>query len=723
MDVFTAPSHHDVLVLMFQVAALLFTARLLGELAQRLNQPAVVGEILAGILLGPSLISGLFPQLGQWIIPQTDVQGFLLETVSLLGVMFLLLITGLETDLTLIRRHAKTAISVSWGGIIFTFSSGFLLGLNLPDFLLADPNQRLVFALFVATALAISAIPVIAKVLMDLDLMRRDIGQTIIAAGMSDDTTGWILLSVVAGLAAGEVVTLGTVLATVGTVLGFLLLSFTAGRWLVKRLLDYVQDESISRDRLLTLVVVLTFVWGGLSQAMHLEAVLGAFIMGIILGTMPRLPEGVHHQLESIALGVFAPIFFATAGLKVNLLNLLDPQLAAIALLVIFIASAGKVAGTYIGGRLIAGRDHWTALSFGAGLNARGALEIIIATIGLQLGILSQDMFSIIVVMAMATSLMAPPLLRYILERVEPEQQELDRLRREEMAAASLVANVHRVLLPLRLREEGGRAVQTIEAAILKSIGRGSDLSVTLLTVTAPGDRERGSEFLKQIGSELYADQEVVRKVLAGRDTAEVILEEAEKDYDLLVMGAAGDQSRELLFTPLVDYVVRLSPIPTLVVHGPRALEDWSPNRILLPTNGTQAAKNAADVAFAIGSGDESEVLVLNVVEAEADVWRYREDATGEGLGHHLDIGHQIVNETRQLGESLGVTTVSTVRVGADREATILDVADKGNMDLILLGTSIRAGSERLFFGPSVEGILRLATCPVVIVNTISEGT
>jgi Kef-type K+ transport system membrane component KefB len=151
--------------------------------------------------------------------------------------------------------------------------------------------------------------------------------------------------------------------------------------------------------------------------------------MGVIFGQMPRLPEDVHHKLITVSLGIFTPVFFAVAGLKVNVGALLTPQLILITLVVIAIATLGKVVGTYAGARLIGGREHWTALSFGAGLNARGAMEIIIATIGLQLGILSQDMFSIIVIMAMATSLMAPPALRWVLRHVVPEEQELERLR------------------------------------------------------------------------------------------------------------------------------------------------------------------------------------------------------------------------------------------------------------------------------------------------------
>ncbi|MFW5943468.1 MAG: cation:proton antiporter [Chloroflexota bacterium] len=718
MDLFTAASHHDILVLLFQVALLLFSARLLGEFAQRLGQPAVVGEILAGILLGPSVLSSLIPALGAWIVPQTDVQGYLLEVISLVGAIFLLLITGLETDLALVRRHARTAIGVSYGGIIATFTSGFLLGQYLPDFLLGDPDQRLVFALFVATAMSISAIPVIAKVLMDLNLMRRDIGQTIIAAGMSDDTTGWILLSVVAGLAAGEAVTAGSVLAIVGSVLGFLVLSFTLGHWLVKRLLDYVQDEVISQDRLLTLVVVLTFTWGAITQALNLEAVLGAFVMGILFGQMPRLPDHVHHQLESIALGVFSPIFFAVAGLKVNLLNLLEPQLLLITLLVIFIATMGKVIGTYFGARVIGGRDHWTALSFGAGLNARGAMEIIIATIGLSLGILSQDMFSIIVVMAMATSLMAPTALRYVLQKVKPEEQELERLRREEAAAENIVAQTHRVLLPIRRRELGESSVHTVEAKLLERMGKQTDLSITLLNISRDENKKTGSEFLDSI-KPLFFGNEVLTKVVASDDPSGVILEEVKKDYDMLVLGASErHRDTSILFSPLVDTLVRLAPTPTMVVHGPRQLEDWRPSRILVPTNGTVAARHAAEVGFALAGGEDDMILLLHVLEEEVGRYDYREIASREHAQHRREMGQQIVDELANLADTFGVATETMVAEGRTPEEKIMEVAKSQAMDLVILGTNIRPGSSRLYMGPRVEKILSEAGCPVVVLNT-----
>jgi len=713
---FTAAPHHDVLVLIIRIAALLFTARALGEVAQRLGQPSVVGEILAGIVLGPSLLSGFVPTINDLLVPQTKVQGYLLEVVSLIGAMFLLLITGLETDLTLIRRHARTAIGTAAGGLIVPFATGFLLGLYLPDSLLADKGQRLVFALFIAASMSISAIPVIAKVLMDLNLMRHDIGQIIIASGMCDDTSAWIILSIIVGLASGESVTISSVLRAAGSVLVFMALSFTIGRWLVKKTLDFVQDEVVSQEKLLTLVIVMTFAWGAITQALKLEAVLGAFVMGILFGQMPRLPDSVHHNIRSITLGIFAPIFFAVAGLKVNVTNLLKPMLIAIALLVIFIATVGKVVGTYIGARLIGKRNHWTALSFGAGLNARGAMEIIIATIGLSLDILSQDMFSIIVLMAMTTSLMAPPALRWVLKYVEPEEQELERLRREELAKGSLVANIHRVLLPIRQRKDSDSPIQTIESRILEKMGAKADLSLTLLNVTEPGNKAEGAEFLDKL-SPLFSQKELIKKVVESSSPVNAILDEAQKDYDLLVLGASGkNRGSSILFTPLVDYLVRSSPCTTMVVQSKRLQETWSPRRILVPTNGTVASRHATEIGFSLASSGEEEVIILNVVAQDRGSRYYQ--SPDEVLEHQLGIAHQIVEELRQLGESLGVLTATAVRVGPDPETVILDVSNKERVDLIILGTSLRPGSDRLFLGPRVERILDNAPCPVIVINS-----
>jgi Kef-type K+ transport system membrane component KefB len=716
MSPFTAAPHHDVLVLLVQVALLLIAARAMGEVAQRLRQPSVVGEILAGILLGPSLLSGLFPALGAWIVPQSAVGGYLLEVVSLLGALFLLLITGLETDLGLIRQHARTAMGVSLGGILVTFSSGFALGWYLPDDLLARPGEgfRLVFALFVATAMSISAIPVIAKVLMDMNLMRRDVGQTIIAAGMSDDTIGWILLSIVAGLAGTGAVTGGAVFQAVGSVVIFMVASFTVGRWLVKRALDFVQDEVRSPDRLVTLVIALTILWGAVTQALGLEAVLGAFVMGILFGQMPRLPHEVHHKLITLSLAVFTPVFFAVAGLKVDARALLEPRLLLMTLLVIAVASGGKIVGTYLGARLIGRRDHWTSLSFGAGLNARGAMEIIIATIGLELGILSQDMFSIIVIMAMVTSLMAPPALRWVLGRVQPEAQELERLRREELAAGSFSAGLRRVLLPVRLRP-GPDVGHSIESYVVGRLTEHATKALTLLTVTSSAERAQGTEFLSRLAPR-FERVDLTQKVVVGTAPGEAILQEAQKDYDLLILGATEPKpGTGSVFHPLVDEMVRMAPCPSIVVRPARGAGNWPPRQILVPTNGSRAARNAAELGFAL-AGHESEVLVLHAIQRKSDAYLLGPARAQRNREH--ENATQIIEELQALGASHGVRTEGIVQTASDAETAVLNTIHAHGVDLVILGTDVRPASERLFLGPRVERILAAVPCPALVVNT-----
>jgi Kef-type K+ transport system membrane component KefB len=717
-DVFTAAPHNDVLHLLVEFVILLLTARVFGEIAQRFGQSSVVGEILAGILLGPSFLSSLVPFLGEWIIPQNEVQGYLLEDISMLGIIFLLLITGLETDLSLIRRQARSAVGVAVGGLSVTLTAGFLLGMVLPESLLVEPDDRIVFAMFLAIAMAISAIPVIAKVLMDLNLTRRDVGQNIIASAMIDDTVGWILLSVVIGLASGAAITVAGVAESVLSVLLFLAFSFTVGQWMVRKLLQFTQDRIRSRDKVLTLVVLLTFTWGIITHALHLEALLGAFIMGILFSRVPGLDADVVHKLESIALGIFAPIFFAAAGLKVNILHLLEPRLLLTTVLITVVAIVCKVGGVYLGARLIGGRDHWSALFLGSGLNARGSMGIIVATIGLSAGVLAQDTFSIIVVMAVVTSLIAPAALRWTLNHIEVEGQELERLRKEELNRDNLIENAHRVLLPVRVREGDytGSATARVEARILEQIGARTSLSVTLFNVSENG-ASKAQGYLEKL-TKLYKGQEVFKKVVQSKDAKSAILDEAQKDYDLLVLGAS-DQSGDTsaLFNPLVDELMRLAPCPTIVVRGAHADPDWIPRRILIPTNGTQSARQAAQVGFSLAPiDDDEEIIVLQVLEKQSSYYVSGQNWEERQLG----IAHQIVGELREMGESLGIHTAGEVRHGGNVADVILKIAREENIDLIVMGTNVRAGSDHLYIGPKIERVLMNAPCPVMVVNSDS---
>lgn len=715
-EIIQATISSDILKLLIQISVLLITARIFGEFSQKLGQPAVLGEIIAGIVLGPSLLGNLLPFIHGWIIPVTENQINLLEVITLIGAMFLLLITGLETDLQLVKHHAKKTLGIAFGELPFSLACGFAFGFLIPNSLLVNPDQRVIFALFIAIAISLSAIPVIAKVLMDLKLIRRDIGQITLAVGMFDDTVAWILLSIVLGLIGGEVVSIGSVSYSFFKVILFVGLSFFIGKFIIRYLLDFTLNRISSRDKILTLIIVFTFALGAVVQAIGLEAVLGAFIAGIVFAQSPAVPKETIDKLESTTFGIFAPIFFAGAGLKVNVIDLFRADLILIGVGIISVAILSKFIGAYIGARLFAKTDHWTALSFGAGLNARGAIQIIVATIGLSFGILSQEIYSLIIITAVVTSLMAPVMLRWTLSHVKPEAQEIKRLQQEELLKDNILARVHRVLLPVRKRDISKASLsKMIEARILERIGRKTDLSVTLLTISNENEKAESQKFLNTLAS-FFTKFPVNKKVSESKNTLESILDEVKKDYDLLIVGATERQKNsDMLFNPIVDNLVRLSPCTSIVVQSSNVADDWRPSRILVPTNGSLASKRAAEIAFGIAYHAHDQVHILNVVESKDNFASL--DIEGSSKERRLSFAYQIVDELKKLGESLNVNTFTEVEIGEDPDKVILKMSREKNFDLIILGTDIRPGTDKLYLGPRVERILNNCTCPVLVVN------
>jgi nucleotide-binding universal stress UspA family protein len=402
-----------------------------------------------------------------------------------------------------------------------------------------------------------------------------------------------------------------------------------------------------------------------------------------------------------MALAVFAPIFFAVAGLKVDISAIFEPRLAWITLAVIAVATFGKVVGAYAGARLLSGQDHWSALAYGSGLNARGALEIIIATIGLSLGILSQTMFSIIVVMAVVTSVMAPVALRYTIARVDLGDEEQERLRKEAALSSSFLGRVRRVLIPVRTGPDVGHT-RELQVAILNRLSSLQDMTVTLVAVVPPEEKTDAARHLSALES-LFGASQVRSRVVTANDPVQAILTEAERDYDLMVLGtpSVGPDS-DNLFGPLIDDLVKLSPCPTLLVRGVDRIEGL--HRILVPSNGTMAARRAAELAFAVAGGD-SEIDGLHIV-------------TPTLVGASRDHSADVTAELEVVGDAMGKTAHMTVRRHHSAETGILAYIDETHPDLLILGTEVRAGTTRLHLGPRVESLVRMAPCPVVVLNS-----
>ncbi|MFI9331097.1 cation:proton antiporter [Kitasatospora sp. NPDC052868] len=424
----------ELLVLLLQAGVLLGSAHLLGRLAVRCALPSLVGELCAGVLLGPSLLQQVLPAVSQWLFPHRAEQLHLLDAVGQLGVLLLVGLTGLELDLGLARRKGRTAARVSAWGLLVPFALGVVTAFRLPAALTRSDAQPTVFALFLGVAMCVTAIPVIAKTLIDMDLLHRDVGQLTLMAGLVDDVFGWTMLSLISAMAGagltGAAVT-GAVLSLAVLVAGALLLGRVLIRPLFRRL-----DRSGDRKATTGAFVTLVLLGAAGSQALHLEAVFGAFVCGVLVNAYGRPDPARLAPLRSVTTSVLAPLFFATAGLRMDLMALGGPLVLAGALAVLGVAVLGKFAGAYIGARS-SGLAPWEGIALGAGMNARGVVEVVIAMVGLRLGILSTPMYTVILLVAVATSVMAPPLLRRAMARLPETAEEAARYARQTAAPSA----------------------------------------------------------------------------------------------------------------------------------------------------------------------------------------------------------------------------------------------------------------------------------------------
>ena len=729
-------THDNLLLTLLQLALLLFLARGLGHAVARLGIPSVLGELLAGVLVGPSILGKVSPSAFEWLFPPEALQRNLLDMVAFIGVTLLLVLTGLEIDLPLIASKGRTALKVSLGGIIVPFALGMTTAwLLVPGDLLTDA-PRLTFALFIGTALSISAIPVIAKVLIELRVIKRDIGQLTLAAGMVDDAIGWILLSVVAGLATSGSVDIGVALKAVVSVVAVVGLTLTVGRRVFGFVLRWVDVRLPGEQPKLTLLLIAAFGMAALTQALGIEAVLGTFLVGIVFGTLKRFDHRLVDVIESIALSVFAPIFFARAGIAVDLGALFTPRVFAVGMIVLAVAIAGKFIGAYAGS-MWAGLSRFEGLSLGAGMNARGALEIIIATIGLNIGVLSTEMYTIIVMVAIVTSLMAPPILRYTVARVPLSPTERSRLEREERLRKSFLGNVRRVLVPTR-----GGANSQLAAQLLARMFHGEDVEVTAFYVADGSEGHDDAALDRAAGGPLERFEhhlrgvdgiELRRLVRAAGDPVAGVLSEAALGYDLVFLGAtemrSRDQSESVLFSRFVDAVVQGSSCPVLVVStrageptgtGADGLVAPIPlRRVLLPTLGEEANREAAEVAFAAARADDASVDAVHFL-LPASIRAQMSVAVADDVRR---VAEGVVAKEAALGRQAGVVVnPEVVPTELSIEEAILTYASEIDADLIVFRSDERHVTQRAFFSHQLDHILSQARCPVAIVSGTSRS-
>ena len=384
--------------LVLSLIVVIASARILGAVAKRLRQPAVAGEIVAGVLVGPSLFG--------WVAPMPGI-----DLAGKFAVGLFLLVAGMEVDLSTIGRERRTALTVGLCGLAFPFALGFAVAWLAPGALEFDAvGDRSSGAIFFGIALSISALPVIARTLMDLGLYRTSFGMTVIAAAVIDDIVGWVLFALLvarfSGAAHGGLGPLATIPLVLALVVVMLTVVRRGAHWALPAMTVRIGAVGVA-----LLAVLLAAAAGGMAHWTGVHAMFGAFLAGIALGDSAHMPARAKSILDRSVAWVFAPLFFGSIGLKVDFAKNFDVELCAV---VLVLACAAKLLGCSIGARW-SGMPARRAWAFGFAMNSRGAMEIVLGALAFDAGLIGARMLVALVVMALITSLMAGPAITRLL--------------------------------------------------------------------------------------------------------------------------------------------------------------------------------------------------------------------------------------------------------------------------------------------------------------------
>ena len=392
---------HQIAGFLLTLAAILVAAKLFGELAERIGQPAVLGELLAGVLLGSSALA---------VIPAAGPSAEIITVLAELGVLVLLLEIGLETDLREMRKVGGSAVSVAAVGVVLPFLAGYLFWSNVPHGM-GDPGSLSTAAVFIGAALTATSVGITARVLSDLSNLGSVEGRIIIGAAVIDDVLGLVILTVVSGIAAGGSVSPFSVARILAVAVGFLVIAIAIGGWVAPRLFRSIANMKVSYA-VPVIALALAFGLAAVADMAGSALIMGAFAAGIILARTEQ-----YHAIEDRVRPVGAlltPIFFVSVGssLDINLLNPLRPGggfLLLVALGLTVLAILGKVAAGYA-----APWSKFRRLAVGVGMVPRGEVGLIFADVGRRSGLLTDDVFSVVLLMVMGTTFVAPPLLKLL---------------------------------------------------------------------------------------------------------------------------------------------------------------------------------------------------------------------------------------------------------------------------------------------------------------------
>jgi Kef-type K+ transport system membrane component KefB len=406
-------TQHEIVIFFLEIAVMLCVAVVCGQIMRRFRFPSVLGELIGGILLGPTLFGALAPHTFADIFPTAGNVPLIRGTLMTVSVVLFLLVVGMEVNPGQLKTRGMNIIWTSLLGIIFPFAIGYGLVVFLPG-IWGNPakNNLLPFALFIGTALSISALPVISRILMELNLLKSRLGTVIISSATINDLIGWFLLAIITNilLPGGESTTnLWIMLLRIAVIFIVIL---TLGRWVMQKFLSWYEKRFTDSGLLLGLFIILALLAAAVAEAAGIHAIFGAFLVGIAIAQNKVQRSPAHETLYNIVNYIFAPLYFVSIGLQADFSANFDPVLV---LILIVIASLGKILGATLGARL-SKMPLRESLAVGFGMNARGAMEILLASIALQYGIIDERIFVALVATAFVTTIIASPIMRYLMQ-------------------------------------------------------------------------------------------------------------------------------------------------------------------------------------------------------------------------------------------------------------------------------------------------------------------
>ncbi len=688
---------HDPLTrFLAQAVAIIAASRLVGLVMRRIGQPMVIAEIAAGIMLGPSLLGWLAPELSAALFPATSLG--LLQIVSQVGLVLFMFLVGLELDPRMLRGRGHTSVLISHTSIIVPFAMGVGVAFWLyPRF--AEPGVRFwAFALFMGAAMSITAFPVLARILTERRLLRTRIGAITIACAAVDDVTAWCILAFV--VAITRATGMEAAITTTGLAVGYVLVMLFLLRPLLVRVAARIATPDAMTQNVVAVVIILVFLsaWG--TELIGIHALFGAFMFGAILPKEGGFAHALAEKLEDVVLVVMLPLFFAFSGLRTDIALLSSGYHWAVCAVVIAIACAGKFGGAAIPARLT-GLSWRESATVGVLMNTRGLMELIVLNIGFDLGVISPTVFSMMVLMALFTTFISTPLVA----KIYPTEIMARDLIDEPAPAAG---KVEMGVLVCVADDRAGPGLVGLAGALVGKDGG----QIHALHLTGPSDR--GSDRMEDsippsqgpLGPLLERAAQLALPVkplsYVSTDPGEDICRVAEvRGVDLILLGLHKPVLSQARLGGVVHDVLRSArpAVGVLVNRGLGTIE-----RVLVPFQGTSHDRAALGLARRFLTAG-AEVTVLHVVEPGR-----------KGAG---DLGASETVES--VFEEDGGRVRMEVVEHDDPAVAVLD-RSKAGYDLVIVGLGRGWGLEERRFGIQPERLLRDSSGSLLVVREARGG-